>query len=118
VDGLPEDRGRASAVRQVIADPFNCFGPYSDGKEEDCRELAFMVPGGEQLERAYKTPSLRGAAARAPYMHAGQFLSLDEVIDHYSRAPEAPSGESEIRALEFTDRGRASLIAFLKTLEP
>ncbi len=117
VDGLPEDRGRASAVRQVIADPFNCFGPYSDGTEEDCGELRFMVPGGEELERAYKTPSLRGVASRAPYMHAGQYLTLDEVIEHYSIAPEAPSGTSEIPALVFTDRGRAALIAFLKTLE-
>lgn len=118
VAGLPEDRGRASAVKQVIADPFNCLGPYSDGKEDDCAELAFMVPGGEELERAYKTPTLRGVADRPPYMHAGQYLTLDEVIDHYSRAPDAPSGSTEIRALELTERGRASLIAFLKTLSP
>ncbi|MBO6716451.1 MAG: methylamine utilization protein [Rhizobiaceae bacterium] len=117
VDGLPEDRGRAQAVRQVISDPFNCFGPFSDGTEADCGELRFMVPGGEELERAYKTPSLRGVASRPPYMHAGQYRTLEEAIDHYSRAPEAPAGKSEIPALVFTDRGRAALIAFLKTLD-
>jgi cytochrome c peroxidase len=118
VEGLPEDRGRADAVKQVIADPFNCLGPYSDGSEQDCGELKFMVPGGEELERAYKTPSLRGVASRPPYMHAGQYATLEEVIDHYAGAPEAPSGTSEIRAQVFTDRGRAALIAFLKTLDP
>ena len=112
------DRGRAGAVRQVISDPFNCLGPYSDGTADDCGELEFMVPGGEELERAFKTPSLRGVADRAPYMHAGQLLTLDEVIDHYSHAPVAPAGQSEIKTLDFTDRGRAALIAFLKTLGP
>ncbi len=117
VEGLPEDRGRAGAVRQVISDPFNCLGPFSDASEEECRELLFMVPGGEELERAFKTPTLRGVADRAPYMHSGQIATLDEVIDHYSRAPEAPAGHSEIRPLDLTDRGRAALIAFLRTLE-
>ncbi len=35
-----------------------------------------MVKSGPELIRAYKTPSLRGAATRSPYMHAGQFSSL------------------------------------------
>ena len=50
-------------------------------------------------------------------MHAGQIDTLDGVIDHYSTAPEAVSGESEIRGVVFTDRGRRALIAFLKTLD-
>lgn len=114
--GLPEDRGRAQAVAQVLADPFNCQGPYSDAPGE-CDELRFMVREGHELERAFKTPSLRGAASRPPYMHSGQIATLEEVVDHYSRAPQAPAGHSEIRPMVFTDRGRAALIAFLKTLE-
>lgn len=114
----PEDRGRAGAVRQVISDPFNCLGPYSDGTEADCDELEFMVPSGEELERAFKTPSLRGVADRAPFMHAGQILTLEDAVDHYNRAPDAPSGQSEVQPLDLTDRGRAALVAFLKTLGP
>ena len=45
-----------------------------------------MVKSGSELTRAYKTPSLRGAATRPPYMHAGQFSSLDEVVAHYANA--------------------------------
>lgn len=114
----PGDRGRAGAVRQVISDPFNCLGPYSDGSQADCEELEFMVPAGEALERAFKTPSLRGVADRAPFMHAGQILTLEDAVDHYRNAPDAPSGQSELRPLDLTDRGRAALIAFLKTLGP
>jgi len=114
--GGPEDHGRAQAVAQVLSDPFNCLGPYSDAAGK-CDELRFMVREGESLERAFKAPSLRGAASRAPYMHAGQIASLEDVIEHYRQAPHAPSGHSELRPLTLTDRGKEALIAFLKTLD-
>ncbi len=39
---------------------------------------------------AFKTLRLRGAASRAPYMHAGQIATLDAVLQHYNAAPDAP----------------------------
>ena len=116
VKNLPPDRGRGEAVAQVQADPFNCLGQFRDGDASACRELRFMVRDGQQLVRAYKTPSLRGAATRAPYMHAGQFSSLDEVVAHYSKAPPAVDGVLEVHPLDLSDRERAALVAFLKTL--
>lgn len=118
VPGLPRDLGRAQATAKVLDDPFNCLGPYSDaGDEHACDELRFMVVDSHEMVRAFKTPSLRGAASRPPYMHSGQIATLEEVIDHYSRAPAAPEGHSELESVIFTDRGRAALIAFLKTLD-
>ncbi|MBZ9753728.1 c-type cytochrome [Mesorhizobium sp. ESP6-5] len=114
--GLPADRGRVDAVAQVEADPFNCFGAYRDGEASACGELRFMVKDAPELVRAYKTPSLRGAATRPPYMHAGQFSSLDEVVAHYAKAAPSVEGSSEIHPLELSDRERAALVAFLKTL--
>ncbi|TIS90555.1 cytochrome c peroxidase [Mesorhizobium sp.] len=116
VKDLPPDRGRIDAVAQVEADPFNCLGAFRDGDAGACGELRFMVKGGPELIRAYKTPSLRGAATRPPYMHAGQFLSLDEVLAHYSKAPASVEGTSEVHPLQLSDRERAALVAFLKTL--
>ncbi|TJV44073.1 MAG: c-type cytochrome [Mesorhizobium sp.] len=116
VTGLPPDPGRVDAVTQVEADPFNCFGAYRDGDAGACGELRFMVKDAPQLVRAYKTPSLRGAATRPPYMHAGQFSSLDEVVAHYAKAAPSMEGISEIHPLELSDRERAALVAFLKTL--
>jgi cytochrome c peroxidase len=116
VKDLPPDRGRIDAVAQVEADPFNCFGAFRDGDASACRELRFMVKSGPGLIRAYKTPSLRGAATRPPYMHAGQFSSLDEVVAHYSKAPASVEGVSEVHPLQLSDRERAALVAFLKTL--
>jgi cytochrome c peroxidase len=116
VPGLPEDLGRAGGVKEVVADPFNCFGKFSDAGPEACSELRFAVRDDPRLTRAYKPPSLRGAATRPPYMHAGQFATLEEVVDHYSRAPAAPSGETELHPLTLSGRERQQLIAFLKTL--
>lgn len=116
VAGLPPDRGRIEAVHQVEADPFNCFGAYRDGDASACGELRFMVKDAPELVRAYKTPSLRGAATRPPYMHAGQFSSLDEVVVHYAKAAPSVEGVSEVHPLELSDRERGALVAFLKTL--
>lgn len=116
--GVAGDRGRSAAVREVAEDPFNCLGRYSDAAPDDCRVLRFMRRDDPALVRAYKTPSLRGVAVRAPYMHAGQFASLEEVVDHYETAPAAPAGTSELRSITLTERGRKALIAFLKTLDP
>ncbi|HWK63425.1 MAG TPA: cytochrome c peroxidase [Rhizobiaceae bacterium] len=116
VPGLPEDMGREAGAKLVLADPFNCLGRYSDARPQDCTELKFMVGEGPELKRAFKTPSLRGAASRPPYMHSGQFATLDEVLDHYERAPASPDGHSELAPLRISDRERAALIAFLGTL--
>jgi cytochrome c peroxidase len=110
------DSGRAVGARQVMADEFNCLSKYSDAKPDQCSELRFAVTEGQELVRAYKTPSLRGVAERAPYMHAGQFTTLEEVIAHYSRAPRAPFGKSELKRLQLRPHEIRKIEAYLRTL--
>jgi cytochrome c peroxidase len=114
---LPEDRGRALGAQQVQTDEFNCLGPYSDAKAADCAELRFMTTTGEELVRAFKPPSLRNVVARGPYMHAGQLTTLEAVVDHYNRAPVAPTGHSELEPLNLSAAEQQQLIAFLATLD-
>jgi cytochrome c peroxidase len=111
---LPEDLGRSAGVMQVLEDEFNCRSRYSDGGE--CRELEFVRAEGSDLIRAYKTPTLRGVAERAPYMHAGQLTTLHEVLAHYSHAPSSPKGHTELKPLDLSTRELAQLEAFLGTL--
>jgi cytochrome c peroxidase len=101
---------------QVLADEFNCLSPYSDAGADDCAELRFMVAEGHELERQFKPPSLRNVAGRAPYMHAGQFDSLEAVVEHYNTAPAAPAGHSEIEPLNLSALELNQLVAFLHTL--
>ena len=110
------DSGRAVGARQVVASEFSCTSRYSDAKPEDCDELRFAVAEGEELLRAYKTPSLRGVAERAPYMHAGQLATLADVVARYDRAAAAPFGHSELKPLHLSDGERRQIEAFLRTL--
>ncbi|MEA2490034.1 MAG: cytochrome c peroxidase [Acidobacteriota bacterium] len=109
------DRGRTKGAPDVLADEFNCRSRWSDANAQ-CPELEFLVAEGEPLERAFKVPSLRNVADRAPYMHAGQFATLEEVVAHYNRATAAPSGHNEIKPLRLSVREQQQLVAFLRTL--
>ncbi|HKH92102.1 MAG TPA: cytochrome c peroxidase [Gemmatimonadaceae bacterium] len=112
------DSGRAVGVRQAVAAEFACTSRYSDAKaDDDCAELRFATTEGEELVRAYKTPSLRGVAERAPYMHAGQLGTLPQVIDQYDRAPKAPAGHSELKPLKLSVQEKRQIEAFLRTLK-
>lgn len=117
VASLPRDEGRLEGVKQALADEFNCLSRYSDATPEECAELRFVAAEGEELRRAFKTPSLRGVADRAPYMHAGQIGTLEKVVLHYDLAPSSERGRSELRPLRLTPRERQQLVAFLRTLD-
>lgn len=113
---LPADLGRIEGTKSVLADEFNCRSHWSDASPNQCKELEFLAVGGHELERAYKVPSLRGVANRAPYMHAGQLATLDAVVAHYNRAPQAPRGHTELKPLRLSDREAHQLVAFLRAL--
>jgi len=95
-DVAQPDRGRAAATAKVAKDEFNCLGPFSDANPQQCQELRFMVSDDPALEGAFKTPSLRDVVLRPPYMHAGQFTTLEEVVRHYVKAPHSAVGHSEL----------------------
>jgi len=112
---LAMDHGRLTGATAVLSDEFNCRSRWSDARAR-CSELEFIVTGEHTLDRAYKVPSLRNVAERAPYMDAGQFATLAEVLDHYNRAPAAATGHSELRPLRLKPVELHQLEAFLRTL--
>ncbi|MDO9299814.1 MAG: cytochrome c peroxidase [Anaerolineales bacterium] len=114
--GLELDDGRASGVIKVLNDEFNCLSSWSDAGEKDCADLRFVRSEGAQLAGAFKPPTLRNVAETAPYMHAGQFGTLAEVIQHYRFAPRAPVGHSELEMIHLTQIEMSQLEAFLRAL--
>jgi cytochrome c peroxidase len=126
IDASHPDRGRADGLRKLLLDEFNCLGRYSDAKPQQCGELQFLSTDDPGHLAAFRTPSLRNVAARPPYMHAGQFASLEEVVRHYARSPRAVLGHSELarpgdkhaerRAIELSEADVRDLAAFLGTL--
>jgi cytochrome c peroxidase len=112
---LPPDRGRMAGASKVLQDEFNCRSRWSDAPEK-CAELEYLVSDAHELERAYKVPSLRNVAERAPYMHAGQMATLADVLQHYNTAPPAPAGHSEVKPLRLNARELKQLEGFLRSL--
>lgn len=113
---VAQDRGRSEGAKNVLSDEFNCRSRWSDASPAQCSELEFLKADGHELERAFKVPSLRGVAERAPFMHAGQFATLSEVLNHYNQAPAAPGGHTELRKLKLNARELRHLEAFLRSL--
>jgi cytochrome c peroxidase len=67
---------------------------------------------------AFKTPTLRHIAHRAPYMHDGSFPALRDALGHYIGGGNSnPHLDKEMRALDFLSfEERDDLLAFLDSL--
>jgi cytochrome c peroxidase len=113
--GEVPDKGRVQGVREVLADPFNCRGPYSDDPAPTCAELEYARTGPE-LIGTVRTPSLRNLQNTAPFMHKGQIGTLAGVLEHYNLAPPAMIGHNEAKPLGLSRRELGQLEAFLDTL--
>lgn len=110
------DLGRHAAIAKVLSDKFNRLDRYSSARAEQCEELQFLAADEHAMEEAFKTPGLRNIALRASYMHSGQMPSLDVVVRHYSRAPEAAAGQSELKPFDLSEQEVRDLVAFLGSL--
>lgn len=62
---------------------------------------------------AFKVPTLRNIEVTAPYMHSGEFATLDDVIDFYAAGPNPANG---LGGFELSQRERSDLLAFLGAL--
>lgn len=114
------DDGRMAGIAQVLANPFNAAGPYSDAA--DGAKLAALSAGtAREAERgAFKTPGLRGVARTAPYMHTGAFATLRDVVLFYRDGGGGSgfSGTKDVamQPLALSDRDVDDLVAFLESL--
>jgi cytochrome c peroxidase len=122
--GIPPSRGgfaphRFAAVDLVRKDPFNTKGPFSDARAAGETKLDYLVKT-QDLWGQIKTPSLRNVAKTAPYMHQGQFKSLDEVLRFYSTLQGmAQAGHSDrtiLTPLRLKPGEISDLVAFLESL--
>lgn len=114
--GQEVDIGRADGAKKVLEDEFNCLSQYSDAAPDDCAELQYLIAEGEELEGAFKPPTLRNVALTAPYMHAGQYSNLNQVVMHYRHPPVAAVGHSELEMFHIHHGGMMNLLAFLQSL--
>lgn len=116
------DPGQAGGIDLLLADPFNGAGVYSDNPSVATGRLqAMQAAPREAMLGAFKTPSLRNVALTAPYMHTGQFQTLEDVIAFYNRGGD-PAGTfvgqrtETIGKLDLTREERKALVDLLQRM--
>ena len=137
--GVPDDsegnQGRAAGLDSLLsttsaAGNFNASGPYSDDRAgaqshrlDGLRALANDPAKRAEMVGAFKTASLRNLTLTAPYMHTGQFATLEDVVDFYDkgggeRGTFAGTRTFTIKPLHLSASEKASLLDLLKQLSP
>lgn len=76
------------------------------------------VTGRDEDAGAFKTPTLREASKRAPYMHDGSVATLREVVELYNRGGvKNPWLSPEIKPLGLSPEEVEAMVAFLRALD-
>ncbi len=80
----------------------------------------YSITKTENDRFAMKTPTLRGVAQTAPYMHDGSVPTLRAVVEFYSNggSPKDPNLDSRIKPLNLTEEEIVALTDFLEALSP
>ena len=109
-------KGRCAECHSGWAFTDGSFHDIGVAKDDDIGR-GRLFPTSVKLRHAFKTPTLRDVARRAPYMHDGSVPTLEAVIDLYDKGGIARPSRSElIKPLHLTAGERADLLAFLQTL--
>jgi cytochrome c peroxidase len=76
-----------------------------------------LFPTSQKLRYAFKTPTLRDVAHRAPYMHDGSISDLRSVLALYNQGGiDRPSRSELIHPLGLSEQDQIDIISFLDTL--
>ncbi len=113
------DEGRFGGLNFLLSSPYTLAGNWSDDPDKQGAWAVRNVRRSHSDFGTFRTPSLRGVAETAPYMHDGSLNDLNAVIRHYSSIDtERLHADSEaiLSQLNLSEQEIADLVAFLVTL--
>jgi cytochrome c peroxidase len=122
---IAESAKRGFALFNGDANCFVCHGGwrFTDDKFHDIGTTTTDLGRGremkneEDMQYAFKTPTLRSVALRPPYMHNGSSIDLYEAVKHYEKPGiERPSRSPLLVQITLSEQQRLDLVAFLHTL--
>lgn len=131
---LQEQNGFDVFMDEERGDCFHCHGNpnnplwtdnafHNNGLDATFTDLGLgNVTGDPGDNGKFRSPSLRNLAYSAPYMHDGRFLTLDDVINHYSEGLQpSPTIDPLMKkvnegGVQLSDQDKADLKAFLLSL--
>lgn len=113
------DPGRHGGIQALRDSAYHLLSRWSDDPAGPASVKTRHVVAQHRNFGEFKVPSLRNVAETAPYMHAGQYATLAEVVQHYSTLNLDrlhADGEQILEPLQLTPAEAADLVAFLGTL--
>jgi cytochrome c peroxidase len=110
------DRGAALGIVELLADPLNSRGAYSDGDDDRLDAVPIDL---SLWEGAFRTRSLRCVSQRPSFLRDGMFRTLNDVVRFFSAGgePNSTVGTSELVPLDLTSEERGQIVAFLQALD-
>jgi cytochrome c peroxidase len=121
---IPDSAKRGFALFTGKAGCAACHGGwrFTDDQFHDIGTTTTDMGRGKEakdgaLNFAFKTPTLRSVALRAPYMHNASIATLGDVVRHYEKGGiDRPSRSPMFVPVQLTDQERLDLVAFMETL--
>lgn len=113
------DEGRFGGLIFLLSSPYTLDGDWNDDPDKQGAWVVRNVRRSHADFGSFRTPSLRGVAETAPYMHDGSLRDLNAVIRHYSKINTErlhTDGEAILSQLNLSEQEIADLVAFLMTL--
>ncbi len=113
------DQGRFGGLNILLSSPYTLDSDWNDDPEKKGAWAVRNVRRSHSDFGTFRTPSLRGVAETAPYMHDGSLDDLKSVIRHYSKIDTErlhADGEAILSELNLSEQEIADLVAFLVTL--
>jgi cytochrome c peroxidase len=109
--------GKANCAACHSGPNFTDDGFHNIGIKENSDDGRYTQVRIKVNKGAFKTPTLRDVALISPYMHNGEYRTLEEVIDHYDRGGDDKTNlDPNIKPLGLTEQGKKDLVEFLRTL--
>jgi cytochrome c peroxidase len=110
--------GKAGCANCHEGPSFSDFSFHDIGiAHEDDIGRGRLFPTSVKLQHAFKVPTLRDVARRAPYGHDGSLPTLEALVEAYNTGGIDRASRSElIRPLGLNTAEKQDLIAFLNTL--
>ncbi|MFL5345107.1 MAG: cytochrome-c peroxidase [Hyalangium sp.] len=125
-DSSDSAAGQQAKIDFILNWEYNAAGPFSDNRNgQDAERLEGVRSTlGEKrpaMEGAYKTPSLRNVALTAPYMHTGEFKTLEDVVEFYNKGGDeagtfAGVRTQTIKKLDLKPEEKAALVKLLESM--
>ena len=97
---------------------FTDNGFHNIGLPDNTDVGRFAIKAVKVMKGAFKTPTLRDVALTAPYMHNGQYKTLEQVVKHYDGGgtPTIDNLDPNMKKLNLSKPDQMDLIEFMKAL--